>query len=98
MKRRKGIEILGQLGVFLNNEISNNSDIGMELTASSAGNLVMNNKLVCNIPENVADSGTGNNFINNINQPCEPGELPGDVCGSCFDKEVRSNKIGRYRF
>lgn len=81
--RRKGIEILGQLGVFLNNEISNNSDIGMELTASSAGNLVMNNRLVCNIPENVADMGTDNNFINNINKPCKTGETPSDFCGDC---------------
>ncbi len=64
--RRKGIEILGQLGMFLNNEISYNTDIGMELTTSSTGNLIKDNKLVCNIPENIVDRGTDNNFICSI--------------------------------
>lgn len=79
--RRKGIEILGQLGMFLNNGISNNTDIGMELTATSSGNLIMNNKLVCNIPENIVNNGTDNNLINNIDIPCEPCETPSDYCG-----------------
>lgn len=83
--RRKGIEILGQLGMFINNEISNNTDIGMELTASSEGNLIMNNKLICNIPENIVSSGTDNNFINNVDEPCEPCETPSDLCGYCSE-------------
>jgi len=84
--RRKGIEILGQLGMFINNQISNNTDIGMELTDTSEGNLIINNKLVCNIPENIVNNGTDNNLVNNIEEPCEPCETPNDVCDNCPDK------------
>ena len=48
----------------------------------------MDNKLVCNIPENIDDRGTNNNFINNIDQPCKPCESPSDVCGDCHNKEL----------
>lgn len=52
----------------------------MELTTSSNRNLIMDNKLVCNIPENIVNRGTDNNFINNIEKPCESCESPSDVC------------------
>jgi len=61
--REKGMDILGQFGIFLNNQISHNTDFGMELTTSSAGNLIKDNKLVCNIPDNIADNGMDNNLI-----------------------------------
>jgi len=81
--RRKGMDILGQFGIFINNEVSYNTDNGMELTSSSAGNLVMDNKLIYNIPKNIVNEGTDNNIINNMDKPYEPCESPMDFCGDC---------------
>lgn len=83
---REGIANRGDFGMFLNNGLSYNGDKGIVLDTVSVGNLVMDNKLVCNVPENIGDGGT-NNLVNNLDKPCEPGESPGDVCGSCFDEE-----------
>lgn len=55
---REGIENNSQFGMFLNNKILYNRDNGMILDTNSTGNLVMNNKLICNIPENVVNRGT----------------------------------------
>ncbi len=48
--RRMGIENQSQFGMFLNNEISHNGDTGIILGENSIGNLIKDNKLVCNIP------------------------------------------------
>ena len=62
----------------------------MELTTSSNRNLIMDNKLVCNIPENIVNRGTDNNFINNIEKPCKPCESPSVVCDNSPDEENNS--------
>ncbi len=91
--RREGINNLGEFGMFVNNEISYNGDIGILLGTTSIGSLVMENKLVCNIPENIEDRGIDNNIINNIDKPCEPCEAPSEVCeDSCNDAD---NSIDR---
>ena len=84
---REGIANLGKFGIILDNQISYNSDNGISLAASSIGNLVMNNKLVCNIPKNIVDRGISNNLINNIDKPCESCESQKDVCHDRHDKE-----------
>lgn len=84
--RREGINNLSEFGMFLNNEISYNADTGMTLGSTAMGNLIMDNKLVCNIPVNIEDRSTNNNFINNIDRPCEPCESPSDVCDTCPDE------------
>ncbi|NLY85567.1 MAG: hypothetical protein GX077_04345 [Tissierellia bacterium] len=55
-----------------------NGDTGITLDALSAGKLVMNNKLVCNIPENIVDNGI-NNLINDIEKSCKPCESPSPI-------------------
>jgi hypothetical protein len=85
---RTGIENRSQFGMFLDNEISYNSDNGILLDPNAVGNLVMDNKLVCNIPDNIVDRGTNNNLINNKEKPCEPCESPSDVCGDCSNEEI----------
>lgn len=85
--RRTGIENNGQFNMIMNNEISYNGDTGLLLGTTSVLNLVMGNKLVCNIPENIIDNGTNNSLIDNIDKPCEACELPTDVCGNCFDEQ-----------
>ena len=55
----------------------------MILAEDSVGNLVMDNKCVCNMPENIDDRGTNNHFINNIEKPCEPCQSPNDFCDDC---------------
>lgn len=82
---RQGINIPSEFGMFLDNEISYNGFTGISLGQSSAGNLIMNNKLVCNLPENIVDNGTDNNLINNTDKPCEPCESPSDICDNCSD-------------
>lgn len=79
--REEGLENNnGQFGMIIDNEILYNGDSGILLGEESVANLVMNNKLVCNVPENITDRGTNNNIINNIERPCEPCESPSDVC------------------
>ena len=82
---REGIIDNGDFGMFQNNEISYNGDIGITLNTFSVGNLVMDNKLVCNIQKNINYNGTGNNLINNIDKPCRPCESPSDVCDNCAE-------------
>lgn len=90
---REGINNLGNLGMFLDNEISYNANSGITIGLSTNfGNLVKDNTLVCNIPENIIDRGTNNNFINNIDKPCEPCKSPGDICNACPDEA--DNSIG----
>lgn len=79
-----GMFILGDFGMYLNNELSYNGDSGITLDASTIGNLVMDNKLVCNIPQNIFDTGN-NNLINNIDKPCRPCESPSDACDNCTE-------------
>ncbi|HHY81997.1 MAG TPA: hypothetical protein GX505_04875 [Clostridiales bacterium] len=86
--RIAGILDQGELGVFYKNEISFNGDTG--ITLFFFNNLVMDNILVCNVPENIIERGSGNIFINNIQKPCEPCEAPGVICGDC-DKEDNSS-------
>jgi len=78
--RREGIENNGEFNVIYNNKISYNGDNGILLGTTSVLNLVMNNKLVCNIPENIDDRGTDNYLIDNIEKACDPCETPSDVC------------------
>lgn len=86
---REGMDLVSQYSIFLNNEISYNGDTGLSFfTPSAVGNLVKDNKLVCNIPENIEDDGVDNVFINNKDKPCEPCEVPSEVCGSCFDEDL----------
>jgi len=87
--RQAGISYLGQFGTFLSNEISHCGNNGITLS-SSINNLVMDNKLVCNIPVNINNSGTDNVLINNIEKPCGPCEAPSDVCDDCTDKADNS--------
>jgi len=94
---RTGIQSTSQFGMFLNNEISYNRDNGISLGSASSGNLVMDNKLRCNIPENIVDSDTNNNFIDNMDKPCEPCESPTEVCRNCWD-EMDFKEITRNRF
>jgi len=79
-----GMSNISHYGIFLGNKISYNGDNGFTLDELSTGNLVKDNKLVCNIPENIIDNGVDNNLINNIDKPCES---PSDVCGNCSNKE-----------
>lgn len=81
---KEGIFNLGDFGILLNNELLHNGDKGIILDTSAIGNLAMNNKLVCNIPENISDRGI-NNLINNIDKPCKPCESPSDICSNCVD-------------
>lgn len=81
--RQAGIFDQGLNGMSLNNEVSYNGNSGFFLASNGA--LIMGNRLVCNIPENITDLGTGNIFINNAGKPCEPCEAPGVVCGDCPD-------------
>jgi len=78
-----GMSNISDLSIFIGNEISYNGDNGFTLDALASGNLVMDNKLVCNIPENIVDNGTDNNLINNIDKPCEPCKAPSDFCNPC---------------
>lgn len=89
---RIGINIIGEFGIFLNNESSYNADTGITLATASRANLVKGSKLVCNIPQNMVDSGSDNNLIDNTDRPCEPCQSPEDICGHCQDKE---RKCGR---
>lgn len=84
--RRIGTENQSQFAFLLNNEISFNGGNGIVLGEPSLGNLLMNNELICNIPENIVDLGTNNNLIDNIDKPCRPCESPSDVCGNCPHK------------
>lgn len=68
------INNIGEYGIFLNNESSYNADTGMTLGSAAVGNLVKDNELVCNIPENIEYRGINNIFINNIDKPCKPCE------------------------
>ncbi len=88
--KREGIINNGDFGMLLDNELSYNGDIGITLNPFSVGNLIMDNKLVCNIPKNIAGIGDNDNLINNIEKPCEPCESPSDVCGNCIDDEVKN--------
>ena len=89
--REKGIESNnGQFGMIIDNEISYNGDSGILLGEESSGNLVMNNKLICNVPENITDRSTNNNIINNIDKPCEPCESPSVVCDVFSEEEYNS--------
>lgn len=90
--RSIGTENNSQFGIFMNNEIAYNGDNGIILGESFMANLVMDNELICNIPENIVDGGTNNNFINNIDKPCEPCESPSDICGNCSYREDNSNE------
>ena len=95
--RREGIENNGQFEVIYNNEISYNGDTGILLGTTSVLNLVMNNKLVCNIPENIDDRGIDNYLINNIEKPCDPCETPSDVCDNRLnevDNSINGSKEG----
>ncbi|NLC96848.1 MAG: hypothetical protein GX077_01810 [Tissierellia bacterium] len=87
--RREGMENLGQLGVFLNNEILYNGDTGILLDTTSSGNLVMDNVLICNIPQNIEDRGINNVIIRNIERPCETCEAPSEICND-FPEKVNS--------
>lgn len=86
--RTEGIEIQGQFGVILNNEIMYNGDTGIILEEDSSGNLVMKNELICNIPENIEDLSMNNNLLMNIEKPCEQCESPSEVCAGC-DERIR---------
>ncbi|NLZ52314.1 MAG: hypothetical protein GX892_04060 [Thermoanaerobacteraceae bacterium] len=81
--RREGIENNGQFELIYNNEISYSGDSGILLGTTSLLNLVMHNKLRCNIPGNIDDRGIDNNIINNVEKPCDPCEAPSDVCDNC---------------
>lgn len=81
-----GMSNISDFSTFIGNEISYNGDNGFTLDALSAGNFVMDNKLVCNIPENIVDNGTNNNLINNIEKPCESCESQSDVCDNSSAK------------
>lgn len=85
---RIGINSLSEFGIFLNNESSYNADTGITLGLAATGNLVMDNELVCNVPENIDDRGIDNVFINNIDKPCEACESSIEVCGHCSDEEL----------
>ncbi|NLX70242.1 MAG: hypothetical protein GX024_05015 [Clostridiales bacterium] len=91
--RRYGIQNNSLFGIFEKNEISYNRDGGIIFTEDSGGNLVMDNKFVCNIPENIADLSTNNNLINNKEKPCKPCESPSDICDDCL-KEI-DNSVDR---
>lgn len=84
--RLAGIFDQGENGMFLNNEVSYNSNSGFFLV--STGSLIKDNKLICNIPQNINDIGSDNSLINNKEKPCEPCESPGEVCDTCFDKKA----------
>jgi len=62
--RIAGILDQGVLGVFYGNEISFNGDT--RITLFFFNNIVMENRLVCNVPENIADRGSENILVNNI--------------------------------
>jgi len=93
LNNRKGMNNASQFEIVLNNEISYNSDSGLLLDETSMGNLVMDNTLVCNIPENIVDRGINNNLINNMEKPCEPCKSPRDICGDCSGKENRLDSL-----
>lgn len=78
--KREGIENFGQFEMIINNEISYNGDTGILLDTTSSGNLVMDNVLICNIPQNIDDRGINNVIIRNIERPCETCEAPSVVC------------------
>jgi len=61
----------------------------VSIAESSVLNLVMDNKLVCNIPENIEDRGIDNHLINNKEKPCEPCQSPRDVCKNSSDKDSK---------
>jgi len=73
--------------MFLDNIIAYNSDTGVILGTTSEGNLVLDNKLVCNIPRNIEDRGVENNLINNLDKPCELCQSPIEVCNHCQRKK-----------
>lgn len=80
---KEGIDHIFKFGILVSNEIFHNRDTGILLEPESVGNLVMNDKLVCNIPKNIDDRGMDNIFINNIERSCEPYESPDDFCDDC---------------
>ncbi len=77
---RVGMSNIGDFGIFLDNEVAYNGGTGFTLDVLSTANLVMDNKLICNIPQNIDDNGTNNNLINNISKSCRPCESPSDLC------------------
>ncbi|HHY91515.1 MAG TPA: hypothetical protein GX503_07585, partial [Clostridiales bacterium] len=100
--REEGIENdSGQFGIIMDNEISYNGDSGILLGEASSGNLVMKNKLICNLPENITDRGSNNNIINHIDKPCESCESPSAVCDAFSDAEdcsIDESKAGVYKW
>lgn len=91
---REGMFILGNFGMCLNNDLSYNRDTGITFEIFTLGNLVMGNKLVCNIPDNIVSRDTENNFINNMDKPCKLCESPSDACDGCSNHKLAetSNK------
>lgn len=85
--RSEGIVNNGQFNMFIDNEILYNGDTGILLDTSSALNLVMDNKLVCNLPVNIDDRGIDNYLINNKEKPCETCESPSELCENGPEEE-----------
>lgn len=85
---REGMNLATQYSILLGNKIAYNGDTGFSLfTTSAIGNLVMDNKLVCNIPDNIDDRGIDNHIIDNKEKPCEPCQAPSDVCDNFPDQD-----------
>jgi parallel beta-helix repeat protein len=78
--REEGVLVQGQYGIYQDNEIAYNSDTGITIGTNSISNTIYKNKVICNIPTNIIDSGTDNVLIENIDKPCESCENPGHNC------------------
>lgn len=90
--RYQGIAVLIRAtnGIYYDNTVMHSTDIGMVLTNLSGSNLVYDNKLKCNILNNITDSGTNNILLNNTDEPCKPCELISEDCSSdCCNWEER---------
>lgn len=85
--RNQGIAVLrGNNGIYYNNLLRYNTDSGMILSPVTNSNFAHQNKLKCNIPAGIINSGTNNILFNNLEEPCKPCELTFEDCRFGYGK------------
>ncbi|WOO37961.1 NosD domain-containing protein [Anaerocolumna sp. AGMB13020] len=75
---REGLGIYSDFGIVEENDIRFNLNYGLLIDENADYNLVLRNCFLNNVPENISDNGTGNNFIENVDgkSPCESESVP----------------------
>lgn len=88
---RDGIAIIGiNNGIFQQNIFKFNKEHGISLHPATQANFVFNNKLQCNLPDNLRDFSGRNNYLGNVEEPCKPHELRFEDCHACMEELVQS--------